>query len=91
MFDGISKWGLICGKAWNYEEANVVCRHLGFSAAVMSFTVEQESGEFLIILVNCGENKPYTTLQQCTFSAWHGIHRYCHDYEAAAVTCSGKV
>ena len=31
-------WGTICDDYWGYEEADVVCRMLGFRAAIRSYS-----------------------------------------------------
>ena len=89
MFDGISKWGHICGIGWSYEEADVVCRYMGFSSAVRAFTVRLENAEYFINLVNCGIGM-YTSLQMCTFTSWNNNFRYCIQHHAAGIECSGK-
>ena len=92
VFDGISKWGYICGLQWNFEEADTVCRQLGYSLALRAFTGTEEHAdyEYYIINVNCGLSSK-KSLEECSYTSWTNQYRFCGDsVSAAGVQCFSK-
>ena len=89
VFDGVSKWGHICGTYWDYKNSEIVCRYMGFSSAVGYSSVARENAEFFINKVVCS-TKNDTSLEQCLFTGWTNVNRHCAINEVVAVECSGK-
>mgnify|MGYP001794910297 CR=1 FL=1 len=86
-FDG--KWGTVCNDSWDILDADVVCRMLGYVAAVqvMSFPPRKQRGRKIWIeSINCtGEEN---SLVWCPHRGW-GEHK-CSNLEDAGVVCSNS-
>ena len=85
------EWGTVCDDGWDYTDAGVVCRQLGFGSsgtayynAYFSFGYEG-LGSFLLDSVTCTGNE--STLASCGHLGV-GITRSCYYYENAGVRCS---
>ena len=92
VFDGISRWGYICGRRWNFEAADTVCRQLGYSSALSSFTktAEHADYEYYITSVLCGVPRK-KSLEECNYVSWTDQYRFCDDiFGAAGVECLSK-
>ncbi|KAJ8026641.1 Deleted in malignant brain tumors 1 protein [Holothuria leucospilota] len=79
-------WGTICDHHWDYEEANVVCRQLGFAGAENSFfgaLVEAGSGPILGHLACNGTEERWT---DCSIDDWDTYS--CLHIEDAGATCT---
>ncbi|XP_068698542.1 uncharacterized protein [Montipora foliosa] len=78
-------WGSVCDDDWDLNDANVVCRELGFSrasAAPHDARYGQGTGNIWMDDVYCyGEE---FSLFQCTHNGW-GIHNCAHDEDANVV------
>ena len=88
LHDG--KWGTICDDSWDINDANAVCRQMGFSGAKgykTSAHFGQGFGQIWLDNVNCTGTEKY--LYSCSHNAW-GTHN-CGHSEDAGVVCSGKV
>ena len=80
------QWGTICDDAWDLDDAEVVCRQLGFSSVISaptSATFGQGSGPILLDNVACVGNE--SSLLEC-FNGGIGIHD-CGHSEDAGVIC----
>ncbi|NXS30387.1 MARCO protein, partial [Pomatostomus ruficeps] len=77
-------WGTICDDGWTTQEAGVVCRMLGFSRAVASFTAPAGTGLIWLDDVNCKGSE--NTIFDCNKRNW-GEHNCSHN-EDAGVECS---
>ncbi len=82
-------WGSICHAGWNTNEANVVCKQLGFSSAgntpLFAAFYGQSSGPIFITNVNCGGTESY--LIDCPVGLSLAT---CTHFQDAAVSCNPK-
>ena len=84
------KWGTVCDDDWDMYDARVVCRQLGFPAAVGApGSARFGPGSGLIGLddVNCLGNEAF--IIRCDHRGW-GIENCVHS-EDASVICSMPV
>ncbi|XP_059142655.1 uncharacterized protein LOC131930260 isoform X2 [Physella acuta] len=80
--------GVVCDDEWSIEDAQVVCRMLGYRAAkrhtiLNEFDYPTEGFQFLLDNVQCSGNE--TSLKDCKKEAWR-THD-CRSYEIAGVEC----
>ncbi|XP_019633514.1 PREDICTED: soluble scavenger receptor cysteine-rich domain-containing protein SSC5D-like [Branchiostoma belcheri] len=78
-------WESVCQAGWDLEDADVVCRQLGYGRAAdisQSETFGQVSGDFGLGDVACTGSE--ATISDCSPSEWHRLD--C-DLEYAGVTC----
>uniref|UniRef100_A0AAY4DAD7 Neurotrypsin n=1 Tax=Denticeps clupeoides TaxID=299321 RepID=A0AAY4DAD7_9TELE len=80
-------WGTVCDDKWNEQNAQVVCRQLGFSKGRVEAVVEAAFGEGsgLILLdeVKCVGTE--SSMLQCAHSEWG--HHDCSHTEDVGVRC----
>ncbi|NWU98197.1 MARCO protein, partial [Upupa epops] len=75
-------WGTICDDSWDKQDADVVCRMLGYNSALSAFTAPAGSGQIWLDDVNCqgGEHsifdcsKPDWGVNNCSHSEDAGVH-----------------
>ena len=80
------KWGSICDDEWDYLEANVVCRQLGFDGAIKPTTnghFGQARRMYWMDNVYCDGSED--ELSKCRFDGWGTSD--CENSEAAGVIC----
>ena len=85
-----NQWGTICDDYWDINDANVVCRHLGFpqaSQAPGSARYGQGSGPIWMDYVRCTGSESY--IHNCRHRGW-GKHN-CDHSEDASVVCSSSI
>ena len=83
-------WGTICDDSWDLQDANVVCRELGYSgasSAPQGAAFGQGTGQIWMDDVQCVGNE--TSISQCTHKRW-GVHNCGHHEDASAVCIKGK-
>ena len=93
-----SPWGTVCGRGWDFRDATVVCRQLGFAKALAA-TVQSSfgtgSGRIWLDDVRCSgiENR----ITECPRSAWGRVNGYCRQHLShypyqgvAGVVCAGE-
>uniref|UniRef100_A0A663N9T6 Macrophage receptor with collagenous structure n=1 Tax=Athene cunicularia TaxID=194338 RepID=A0A663N9T6_ATHCN len=77
-------WGTICDDNWDNQDATVVCRMLGYSRAVSTFTATAGTGQIWLDDVKCRGNEH--SIFDCPKSNW-GVND-CFHSEDAGVECS---
>ena len=85
------QWGTICDDYWEKEEANVVCRQLGFFGAER-FSREAEFGQGnaespILYSLECEGTE--ASINECTFNSWDTSSCRHHE-DAGAVCLTGK-
>ena len=84
-------WGTVCGNLWDMNDATVVCRQLGYPAALQAhqqarLNFGSGSGFIWLDRVECTGFE--TNLTQCR-SKGLGVHACSHSQDAG-VTCSSE-
>ncbi|XP_028407316.1 deleted in malignant brain tumors 1 protein-like [Dendronephthya gigantea] len=80
-------WGTICDYEWDFRDARVVCRQLGYSDAIRSlqgWEVPSGSGQIWLDDVRCTGKEE--NISRCSHRGW-GINN-CYHSEDAGVECS---
>ena len=78
-------WGTVCDIGWDLNDAQVVCRELGYGYATTfmhNAFYGEGSGQVLLRNVNCVGTED--TVTSCPRSSWG----YCYHYRDASVRCS---
>ena len=78
------EWGTVCDNGWDYTDADVVCRQLGFGIAIRLAGFGQGSGPIWMDSVTCTGNE--LTIASCGHLGLN-ITRYCNHWEDAGVVC----
>ncbi|XP_022088748.1 deleted in malignant brain tumors 1 protein-like [Acanthaster planci] len=81
------QWGTICSSSWDIEDANVICRQLGYPSASQTWTgarFGQGTGPILLNSVGCKGDE--STIDQCDHSGWFSNNCYYHGNDVG-VTC----
>ncbi|XP_012938540.1 galectin-3-binding protein, partial [Aplysia californica] len=87
------RWGSVCDDNWGIEEANVVCRQLGYSKAVRASRRSMYGvGRQRMWMRNVKCTGDEEKLSDCPFAGWDRYTRYrCPGrYRSAGVMCSSK-
>ena len=82
-YDG--NWGTVCDDLWDSDEAQVVCRQLGYSGgqALVDCEYGEGSGDILLDDLECTGSEE--SLAECSSNGW-GSHN-CGHFEDAGVAC----
>ena len=76
-------WGTICSDLWDLQDAEVVCRQLGFDGALAApryAAFGEGIGQIWLDDVRCVGNEKY--ISQCGHNGW-GIHNCRHSSDAS--------
>ena len=77
-------WGTICGYSWDLQDADVVCRQLGYDGALSApIRVEFVESPVWLSRMQCEGNE--TSVSQCSHSGWGEVYSYCWYYYAGVV------
>lgn len=85
------EWGTVCNKGWDLADATVVCRQLGYPAAIETYRytatyVGEGSGFVWLINVGCHGNE--SGLLECKHESFGQTE--CTHKEDVGVLCKGK-
>ena len=81
------EWGTVCDDGWDLNDAQVVCRQLGFGQAIAARDnayYGQGSGLIWLDELNCTGNE--LTIETCSHNGWGNEN--CIYTEDAGVKCS---
>ena len=75
------EWGTVCSNGWDFNNAQVLCRQLGYGqwrsiVFVTAYLYGEGSGRIWLDNLKCSGNE--TTIGECSHAGW-GIHDCGHD------------
>ena len=81
------EWGTVCGENWDLDDANVVCRQLGYPGASQALKdAHFGPGQGRVWLSNLQCNGSESKLLQC----FQSPYLHCSHSQDAAVVCKSK-
>ena len=83
------EWGTVCDDGWNYVDAIVACRQLGFYSSVTAYgsaRYERGTGPIWLSRLSCFGNE--STLFEC--AQLSGATKNCMHSDDASVYCYGN-
>ena len=82
-------WGTICNQNWDRNDADVVCRQLGYDGSLELQSYGPGTGPVHLTNVRCEGTEP--TLVDCTNDGWNTVSGGCLDHSLdAGVVCNSK-
>ena len=87
VFNGVSEWGCICGATgWTIENADAICRHLGYPWAFSHDLRRPERQKNIFIRsMGCRSSNGTLDVEQCEKYTWH--RSTCLTQDVAGVVC----
>ncbi|KAK3588525.1 hypothetical protein CHS0354_014235 [Potamilus streckersoni] len=83
----LGKWGVVCDDKWDIQDANVVCRMLGYDRGAIKATTLSRfgngNGDIMLDDTEC--NGTEESLADCQHPPWK--KHDCHQWETAGVIC----
>ena len=81
------EWGAVCDYGWDQQDANVLCRQLGFESAILVDFGQRPAADISLENVMCSHSD--TVLANCGHYGV-GIKVNCRlQYKVAGVKCQG--
>ena len=78
-------WGTVSDQTWDYNDANVVCRYLGYShAKSLHFRAHYREGSGVSYNMDCEGGE--TSVQDCSYSP----SGYGHNHDAGVECFDGE-
>lgn len=80
-------WGTVCDPFWDLDEADVVCRQLGYEKAIAAprdAAFGEGTGKIWLGRVNCFGNPD--SISDCRHNGWGNVH--CDHDEDVSVICA---
>ena len=81
------EWGTVCGDGWDLNNAQVICRQLGYGRASFTSYYGAGSGRMWLTNVNCIGSE--LAIEDCSHSGWGDV-KSCSHLEGAGVRCSAS-
>ena len=85
------EWGTVCGDGWDFNDAKVVCRELGFGPALTARSPEfhgQRNYSVMTWLKNVDCVGTEAVVEDCSYDGW-GVED-CKNYLDARVQCAAS-
>ena len=85
------EWGTVCDDEWDLNDAQVVCRQLGFGPPITARNrayYGPGSGQIWLDNVNCAGSE--SNIEDCSHRGW-GIQNCDHGEDAGVECLNGKV
>ena len=79
------EWGTVCDDGWDLNDAQVVCRQLGFGPAIATKNKECRS-KICLHNLNCTGSE--STIEGCSHSGWR--IQDCNHEESAGLVCAAS-
>ena len=79
------EWGTVCDDGWDLNDAQVVCRQLGYGPAItINGFYGEDSGQVWLSDLNCAGIE--LTIEECSHNGWGIVN--CSNAERAGVKCA---
>ena len=87
--ENYNEWGTICSQNWDRNDAEVVCRQLGYDGALYIQSYGPGSGPVYLTNLQCTSNE--ATLFDCLSDGWNRVTGGCLDHSLdAGLVCNSK-